>query len=132
MNSDWNAEPNAPNVELTVEGDTVQLVFLLNSWAYDASTGETGTLRFIGCSRWRWDSTNDYAWFAGKGLYGKQAPKWGEFYEVIGDSRPIGEDDWEVLSSDEPESRQFLFYFRDDTIEVIAEDWSLTRQFPSA
>lgn len=132
LNPDWNAEPNAPDVELTVEGKTVQLTFLLNSWAYDATEGEMGTLRFVGCSRWRWDSTNDHAWFEGKDLYSRQAPKWGEFYEVIGDNRPIEEDDWEVLSPDGPKSRQFLFYFRDDTIEVVAEDWSLARQMPSA
>lgn len=36
LNPDWNAEPNAPDVELTVDGDTVQLSFLLNPWAYDA------------------------------------------------------------------------------------------------
>jgi hypothetical protein len=46
---------------------------------------------------------------------------------VIGAGRPIGEDDWEVLSPDGPKSRQFLFYFRDDTIEVVAEDWALAR-----
>ncbi|AZN99244.1 hypothetical protein EJ066_20095 [Mesorhizobium sp. M9A.F.Ca.ET.002.03.1.2] len=128
LNLDWNAEPNAPDVELTVEGNTVQLTFRLNPWAYDASKGEKGTLRFIGCSRWRWDSTNDHAWFAGEGLYAGNAPKWGEFYEVIGDSRPTSEHDWEVLSPDGPKSRQFLFYFRDEAIEVISEDWSLSRQ----
>ncbi|MBZ9669172.1 hypothetical protein [Mesorhizobium sp. ES1-3] len=127
LNLDWNAEPNAPEIRLTVEGDTVQLTFLLNPWAYDAGMGEKGILRFIGCSRWRWDSTNDHAWFAGEGLYSKHAPEWGEFYEVIGDSRPVGDDDWEVLSPDRPKSRQFLFYFRDETIEFFAEDWVFNR-----
>lgn len=130
LNLDWNAEPNAPDVKLTVEDNILQLRFLLNSWAYDAGKGEVGALRFLGCSRWRWDSTDDHAWFEGKGLYTGQAPKWGEFYEVIGDSRPVGEDDWEVLSPDGPNSRQFLFYFQDDTIEVVAENWSLVRQMP--
>ncbi|WP_292576098.1 hypothetical protein [Mesorhizobium sp.] len=86
------------------------------------------TLRFGGCSRWRRDATNDHAWFAGDGRYSNQAPKWGEFYEVIGDGRAV--DDWEVLSPDSPNSRHFLFYFRDETIEVVARDWSLTRKMP--
>jgi hypothetical protein len=132
LNPDWNAEPNAPDVELTVEGKTVQLTFLLNSWAYDASEGEMGTLRFVGCSRLRWDSSDDHAWFAGKGLHSKQAPKWGEFYEVIGDDRPVSDEDWEVLAPDGPKSRQFLFCFRDDAIEVVAERWSLAREMPTA
>ncbi|MGX9180582.1 hypothetical protein [Mesorhizobium sp. BHbdii] len=119
-----------PNVELTVDGDTVQLSFLLNPWAYDARGGEIATLRFVGCSRWRWDATNDHAWFAGEGRYSNQAPKWGEFYEVTGDSLAINDLDWEVLSPDSPNSRHFLFYFRDDAIEVMARDWSLTRKMP--
>ncbi len=132
LNLDWNAEPNAPHVELAVEGNTVRLSFLLNSWAYSAESGELATLRFLGCSRFRWDATNDHAWFAGQGLYSGQAPKWGEFYEVVGDTRVVEDDDWHVLSADLPTSRQFLFYFRDDTIEIVAQDWSLTREYPRA
>ncbi|QPC93701.1 hypothetical protein [Mesorhizobium sp. INR15] len=130
LNTDWNAEPNAPDVELTVEGDVVRLSFLLNPWAYDAKVGEIGTLRFVGCDRLRWDATNDHAWFAGKGRYSNQAPEWGEFYEVIGDDHAINDLDWEVLSQDSPNSRHFLFYFRDETIEFFAQDWSLTRKMP--
>ena len=128
LNLDWNAEPNAPYVNLVVDGGTARLSFLLNPWAYEAQEGEVGTVSFVGCSRFRWDATNDHAWFAGKGRYSGQAPKWGEFYEVIGDSRAVSEPDWDVLSPDSPNSRHFLFYFRDDTIELVAQDWSLTRK----
>ncbi|CAH2405350.1 hypothetical protein MES4922_40197 [Mesorhizobium ventifaucium] len=44
------------------------------------------------------------------------------------DSRAI--DDWEALSPDSPNSRHFLLCFRDETIEVVARDWSLTRKMP--
>ena len=132
LNPDWNAEPNAPYVELRVEGSTVELSFLLNPWAYDAEHGEMATLRFSECSRFRWDATNDHAWFAGKGLYSSQAPEWGEFYEVTGDDRAVSERDWDVLAPDDPDSRHFVFYFRDETIEVVAKDWSLTRKMPDA
>jgi hypothetical protein len=132
LNTDWNAEPNAPDVELAVEGSTVRLSFRLNPWDYSAEPGEIATLRFLGCSRFRWDATNDHAWFAGEGLYSGQAPKWGEFYEVIGDTRVTEVEDWNVLSADLPASRQFLFYFRDAAIEIVAQEWSLTRDTPAA
>lgn len=131
LNPDWNAEPNAPHVELRVEGNDLELTFLLNPWAYDAKQGELASLRFVDCSRFRWDATNDHAWFAGEGLYSNQAPVWGEFYEVIGDDRVISEHDWDVLSPDNPNPRHFLFYFRDETIEVVAKDWALTRKMLS-
>lgn len=105
---------------------------MLNPWAHNARRGEMATLSFFGCSRFRWDATNDHSWFAGKGLYSGQAPKWGEFYEVIGDDRAVSDGDWDILSPDSPDSRHFLFYFRDDTIEVAARDWSLTLKMPDA
>ncbi len=127
LNLDWNAEPNAPHVELSVDGDTVRVEFLLNPWAYDAQVGEVGILTFLRCSRWGWDSTNDHAWFAGEGLFSGLAPKWGEFYEVSGDTRPIIKDDWEIISVDNANSRQFLFYFRDDTLQMVAHEWMFER-----
>jgi|APMI01.1.fsa_nt_gi hypothetical protein len=127
LNLDWNADPNAPCVELSVEGDTVRIEFLLNHWAYDARAGEIGVLAFGSCSRWRWDSTNDHAWFAGEGLFSGAAPEWGEFYEVSGDARPVRAGDWETISPDAPNSRQFLFYFRDDTLEIVAGNWAFER-----
>ncbi|WP_246650078.1 hypothetical protein [Rhizobium laguerreae] len=43
-------------------------------------------MRFVGCSRWRWDSTNDHEWYKvdGHGRYSGVAPRWGEFYELMG------------------------------------------------
>lgn len=127
LNTDWNAEPNAPHVELTVEGKVLRLSFVLNPWAYNAKQGDVGTLEFSDCYRWRWDATNDHAWFSGKGLYSGKAPKWGEFYEVTEEGLDANEGDWEVLSPDNSDARHFLFYFRDETIEIIARDWSFAR-----
>ncbi|RWD53127.1 MAG: hypothetical protein E5V89_26620 [Mesorhizobium sp.] len=126
LSLDWNAEPSAPDVELHIEGNSARLSFLMNPAADGAKLREMGTLHFVGCSRIRWDASGDHAWFNGQ-----QAPKWGEFYEVTGDSRAVSEDDWDVLAPDGPDSRHFLLCFRDDTIEVVANDWSLTRKMPS-
>jgi hypothetical protein len=132
LNPDWNAEPNAPMLRVGVEGPTVTLSFYLNSYAYEATEGETGQLLFKGCSRWRWDFTNDEGWYSGEGRFSREAPKWGEFYEIIGHESPIDDLDWEVISEDYPGARHFLFYFRDDTIECVAEDWALLRELPAS
>ncbi len=128
LNTDWNAEPDAPDVELGVDGNTVRLSFRLKPRAYSAEPWEIATLRFPGCSRFRWDASDDHAWFAGKMPYSGQAPEWGELYEVIGDTRVVEDDDWDVLSADLPASRHFLLCFRNDTIEFVAQDWSLMRE----
>ena len=130
LNADWNAEPNAPMLRVGVEGSTVTLSFYLNPHAYKATEGETGQLVFKGCSRWRWDNTNDEAWYSGRGRFNEDAPKWGEFYEILGDD-PLTDDlEWEVTSQVQPGGRHFLFYFRDDAIECIAEEWELIRELP--
>jgi hypothetical protein len=127
LNPDWNAEPNAPSLKVEVSGGTVELSFYLNPFAYDAGHDEIGKVRFTGCSRWRWDATDDHAWFAGTGRFSGQAPKWGEFYEIVGDEQSGGELDWEVISPDISGKRHFLFYFRDEAFECMADDWSFIR-----
>ncbi|WP_313531097.1 hypothetical protein [Shinella sp.] len=125
LNENWDAEPNAPSVHVEFNNGTAELSFMLNSWR-DKSIKQLATIRFTNCSRWNWDATNDHAWFAGEGRYAKQAPKWGEFYEVIGEETLGGDIDWEIMSTDPVNARHFLFYFRDETLEFIAADWSIS------
>jgi hypothetical protein len=122
LNPDWNVDPNAPSLKVQFYGSTAELTFLLNY------SGELATIRLTNCSRWNWDATNDHAWFAGEGRYAKEAPEWGEFNEVVGEEKLGGNIDWEVISPDFANARHFLFYFRNETLEFIATDWSITRQ----
>jgi hypothetical protein len=128
LNLDWNAEPNAPDLKIEAKGSTMCLSFYLNSFAYEAVEGEVGLLTFHDCSRWRWDATNDHAWFAGEGRYAGVAPTWGEFYEVLDDEPLMEGRDWEVISTGSEKDRHFLFYFRDETIECMASNWTLERK----
>ena len=127
LNGSWNADPNAPSVHVQFEGGAAKLRFTLNSWQNNAANGETATIRFTNCSRWNWDATDDHAWFAGEGRYARQAPKWGEFHEVVGDEILGNMVDWEVISADSANARHFLFCFRDETLDFIATDWSIVR-----
>lgn len=68
LNQSWNAEPNAPALRMAVVGDTVTLSF--NPFAHHAAENEIGHIAFTGCTRWRWDSTNDHSWFSGRGPQG--------------------------------------------------------------
>lgn len=35
LNSDWNAEPNAPEVEIAIAGNDLTLRFFLNAFQYE-------------------------------------------------------------------------------------------------
>lgn len=128
LNSDWNAEPNDPDPKAVMEGTTLRVAFYLNPFAYEAADGEIGILSFPECSRWRRDSTNDHGWYSGKGRFAKEAPAWGEFYELVADCKTLNDVDWQIIAPDDENARHFLFYFRDEAIECVATDWSMERQ----
>ncbi len=129
LNENWNAEPNAPNPTVKIQGQDVVLRFLVNSFQFpEFRNGEFGILRFVNCERYRRGSPNDEGWYLGQCRFSKLAPAWGEFYLVEGDDELLqAPDDWRSVSpiGADPASsvkRHFLFYFRDDTFEGIAED----------
>ena len=124
LNQDWNADPNAPVPRVEVDEQDILLLFTLNSLQFKRFTsGDTGVIRFKGCSRYRLGETNDEGWYLGQCRYSHFAPAWGEFYELIGSDGVADEpNDWVNLAAKSPE-RHFLFYFRDDTFECFAEDW---------
>lgn len=104
----------------------VLLNFAMNAHVYPQfKLFERGTLRFTGCSSYRLDGTNDEGWYRGQCRYTMIAPEWGEFYELVGDD-PLRDQptDWIAVGSSQ-QSRHFLFYFRDDTFECIADDWMI-------
>ncbi|WP_286170018.1 hypothetical protein [Rhizobium sp. NFACC06-2] len=98
------ADPNAPEPQVSVDASSANVRFrscrvvdekkptgirrALALFSKPSSKFEEtlGTLRFAGCSRWRWDSANDHDWYKadGHGRYSGVAPRWGEFYELIG------------------------------------------------
>ncbi|MEH0293423.1 hypothetical protein V6R98_14565 [Agrobacterium sp. CCNWLW71] len=146
----WVADSNSPEPQVSVEASSVNVRFrsyrvvddkkptgilrALGLFSKSSSKFEEtwSTLRFAGCSRWRWDSTNDHEWYKvdGHGRHSGAAPRWGEFYELIGPDPDPDHDalSWEKIGADTTTSRHFLYYFRDETLEFMAEDWSF---FPS-
>lgn len=128
LNHGWNAEPNSPGPVVEVEGATARLSFFLNSFQFEAGEEEVALLTFTGTRQWRLGATNDEGWYRGQCRYSGIAPKWGEFYEIVGDdplrSAPLG---WLRTAAEGWDGRHFLFYLRDETFECIADEWSLQR-----
>jgi hypothetical protein len=126
LNADWNAEPNAPHPEVTVMGEDLILEFDPNHFLYPRfSTFPRVRLVFSRIWRYRVGTTNDHEWYSGGGRFSGRAPQWGEFYEVTGDLRlEECQDDWIVITKQStPQTRHFLFYFRDEEFECDAHTW---------
>jgi hypothetical protein len=128
LNDGWNAEPNAPDAKVVVEGRDVLLHFDLNPFRFPQfHEGQRGHLRFTDAWRYRMGATNDEGWYRGQSRFSSVAPAWGEFYEVAGDLllKPCPSD-WQCIT-EEPglRLRHFLFYLRDVTFECDARDYKL-------
>ena len=129
LNEGWNAEPNAPDLKVKLEGQTLELRFLLNPWQFpDYAEGQYGRVVFTGVTCCRLGSTNDEGWYRGQCRFSRLAPAWGEFYEVGGDLLlEKSPNDWiQVVGSDSGHNNHYLFYFRDQTFECDADEWQFS------
>lgn len=126
LNIGWNAEPNVPEPKVLVESTALRLQFSLAA-ADTAMIGPLAELRFDNCQRWRLGPTNDEGWYMGQCRYSGFAPRWGEFYELVGeDGLRRVPTDWQPMPQAGSGVRHFLFYFRDETFECYASEWSGT------
>lgn len=129
LNLGWNADPNAPLPQVSVEGCDVMVQFRVNAFQFPQFTeGDSATLRFRGCGRFRFGATNDEGWYMGQCRFSDSAPAWGNFYEVTGDAvLLLKPDDWRLAQDSQNDSgkRHYLFYFKDETFECTAEGWDV-------
>ncbi len=129
LNRGWNADPNAPEPSLSVDGRDLLVEFCVNAFQYpELAEGSKATIRFYRCERYRMGPTNDEGWHMGKCRFSKLAPAWGEFYKVSGDSQILrAPADWTVNSTIEDPGAlgHYLFYFKDETFECVASDWAV-------
>ncbi len=128
LNITWNADPNAPAPQIEVQGLDILLLFRMNPHLYpEFHAGDLGFLRFKNCTQYRLGSTNDEGWYRGQCRFSKLAPEWGEFYLITGNPASTeGPSDWHPLQLPGPGvKRHFLFYFRDETFECVAENCAI-------
>lgn len=126
LNYGWNAEPNAPKVDVHIDGDSVTLSFLANPYQFPGfEEGQVIRLRFIDVWRYAISEVNDEGWYSGQCRFSTFAPSWGQFYEVSGDLKlDEFEADWKLVSESAGKLlRHYLFYFRDETFECDAVAW---------
>ena len=127
LNVGWNAEPNAPEPSIEVDGSTVRVTFLANAFQFPEYDEEDRLqIEFRSCSKYRLGPTNDEGWAMGQCRFGRTIP-WGEFYELRGNLLLDAVDGWIQTSQSNISPSHYLFYFRDETFECDAESWKLRK-----
>ena len=129
LNEGWNAEPNAPSPAIQILGEDIVLKFFVNPFEFpEFAEEEIGILRFVGCERYRLGAPNDEGWYLGQCRFSNIAPEWGQFYLVYGDSALLdAPEDWRPIRGHNGAGRHFLFYFRDETFECVADQCMIER-----
>ncbi|MGD9919700.1 MAG: hypothetical protein AB7U46_16970 [Paenirhodobacter sp.] len=125
LNFGWNAEPNAPDIQLKQEGTTLVASVRPNPYVFP-EYGDVSRIAvsFFDCSKYRVTSVNDHGWYLGQCRFSKLAPSWGEFYEISGDTfDDLDATPWTPMEG--AGSHHFHFYLRDEALEVKARDWSM-------
>jgi hypothetical protein len=125
LNEGWDAEPGVPEPHVRTDETGLTLTFFLNPQLNPQFRDyDHGELFFPNCWRYRLGYPNDEGWYKGHCRFRCLAPDWGDFYEVSGDLLDSGPPDWVLLRSDHSGlSRHFLFYFKDETFECVADSW---------
>ena len=127
LNPDWNADPVDPDVVISVASSVLTFQFTLNNLMYPRFAElQRASLEFDDCSQYRLGATNDEGWSRGQCRFANSIRRWGEFYQIIGDSRlDDSPDDWQYVA--EGSGRQhFLFYLKDQTFECLANTYRFT------
>ena len=128
LNKEWNAEPNAPEVSISVSGNNVEVTFFLNAFQFENfNEQDTAKLVFHDCLQYRYGSPNDEGFYIfNQSRFKKLGIKWGEFYLVHNsDWEDVFPDCVHVSDQQHDGLKHYLFYFRDGTFECIARDYDL-------
>ena len=127
LNTNWNADPNAPEPSVTVLGGKVELHFYLNYFVYERfKEGDRGTLKFNNVHKYRLGPTNDEGYYMGQFRYTYSELPWGEFYELPDSNwrTDFPTDNSELIELSQLKNpRHFIFFLRDETFECIAEEF---------
>ncbi|WP_108820632.1 hypothetical protein [Pseudovibrio sp. Alg231-02] len=126
LNKGWNAHPNDENLRLEHNGSTLLARMKPNHFVYRQYEEVPEIIvNFVDCSMYRVTPINDEGWYRGQCRFSGLAPSWGEFYEISGDTRDdMDPTPWITMGG--KGVRHLHFYLRDKTLEVKAQDWSMS------
>ena len=128
LNKTWDAEPNAPEPRIEIAGSTLKLSFYLNPFLYPQfSKDDLGILTFDCCFQYRMGAPNDEGFYNhGQSRYKQYGVEWGYFYLVNYSDWATNFPEARIIDDSIPVEglNHYLFYFSDETFEVVARNYS--------
>ena len=82
-------------------------------------------ITFKYCSKYSLNTCNDEGYYCGQYRIKPDELLWGEFYEITGGLNKDLPKPVIVHSNDNKEKRHFIFFFKDETFECLADDYEI-------
>ena len=126
LSNNWNAHPVSPEVNLQIVGKNLIMEIYLNHYMFDSFVeGDKARITFENSSKYSLNSCDDEGYYYGQYRINWKQLEWGEFYEIISGlerklPKPIAQ-----LSDDSDNKRHFLFFFKDETFECLADNYKV-------
>ncbi|WP_448138472.1 hypothetical protein [Sphingobacterium siyangense] len=126
LSKNWNAHPVSPEVNLQIVGKNLIMEIYLNHYMFDSFVeGDKARITFENSYKYSLNSCNDEGYYYGQYRINWKQLEWGEFYEIISGldrklPKPIVQ-----LSDDSDNKRHFLFFFKDETFECLADNYKV-------
>ena len=126
ITKDWNADPVSPEIELKVDGIDLIIDIYLNHFQFDKyQEGDKVKIRFKNCAEYSLNTCNDEGYFYGQYRTNHKELPWGEFYEIKSGLDTKLPNPIEEIQSSNSDRKHFIFFFKDETFECLASDYSL-------
>ena len=129
INTDWNADPNSPELRVSVEGIQIKLEFFLNYFQFENfHEGDKAIVRFYNCHKYSLNSMNDEGYYLRQYRYTNDDLPWGEFYKIQTNCESdFPEKQFNVLTwvINSELLNHYIFFFRDNCFECVAEGYDV-------
>ena len=128
LNNNWNADPNTPEANISINDGTLTLNFYLNYFLNNKfKEGDKGQLTFNNCYKYYFGAPNDEGYYRGQHRYKLTDLPFGEFYLLKTDWRNDFPANAKVLNPDfNPNGmKHFIFFLKENTFECVAEDYTM-------
>ena len=129
LNQKWNADPNAPYPCIKINGSNLLLSFFMNHFTFsNYNDSDMGVIEFYDCIQYRLGEPNDEGFYLGQCRYKQYGIKWGEFYLVRNSDWEVNFPNPKILNKtiSTNQVNHYLFYFRDETFECVAESYKFS------
>ena len=125
---DWNADPNAPELNLSVNSSNVVLDFFVNYFKFEQfKENDKARIIFKNCHKYSLSSINDEGYFSGQHRYKYTDLPFGEFYQLDTNWQIDFPGEYSLLSSigDAGNLHHYIFLFKENVFECVAESYSV-------